>query len=135
MFDTGVQRALTGQLTLPLKPNTYAFGQAFEHFIIMECHKLNHYFGKRYRFSYLKTKEGQEVDLIIQRPGQKDLLVEIKSSKEVREEHIKTLNRLSLDWPSPAQAQLWSLDSEEQKIQNIHCLYWKKALKKLFFCP
>ena len=132
LFDTGVQRALAGHLTLPLKPNTYAFGRAFEHFIIMECHKLNHYFGKRYRFSYLKTKEGQEMDLIIQRPGQKDILVEIKSAKEVREEHIKTLKRLSHDWLSPAELQLWSLDFEEQRIQNIHCLYWKKALKRLF---
>ncbi len=135
LFDTGVQRALEGSLTVPLRSNTYAFGRAFEHFIILECHKLNHYFGQRYRFSYFKTKEGQEVDLVVQRPGRKDVLVEIKSGREMREEHIKTLKKLSSDWPSGAESQLWSLDSEEHKIQNIHCLHWKKALKKLFIHP
>ncbi len=35
-FDTGVQRALENTLTVELRPQTYAYGLAFEHFVINE---------------------------------------------------------------------------------------------------
>ncbi|MCZ0931893.1 MAG: AAA family ATPase [Oligoflexia bacterium] len=132
LFDMGVKKALEETLDIPIKPRTYAFGQAFEHFIILECFKLNHYFRKNYKFSYYKTKTGLELDLIIQRPRQKDLIVEIKSTDEIRKDHIKTIKRLSEDWKQDHLAQVWSLDSQNQKINGINCLHWKSALKKYF---
>ena len=132
LFDLGVKKALEETLDIPLRSGTYAFGQAFEHFILLECHKLNHYFRRAYKFFYLRTKEGVEVDLVIQRPGKKDLLVEIKSKQEVRVEDTKSLNKLSKDWKSPCETQIWSLDPQKQKIKTVKCLPWRQALKALY---
>ena len=132
LFDLGVKKTLDGSLSVPIRPKTYAFGQAFEHFILSECRALNHYFEKGYKFSYLKTKDGLELDLIVQRAGKKDLLVEIKSTTEIREEHTKALQKISRDWKFPQEAQLWSQDSQTQKIKGVKCLPWNLALKKLF---
>lgn len=120
------------RLDQTLKPRTFSFGQAFEHFIMLECFRLNHYFRKKYKFSYYKTKDGLEVDLIIQRPGKTELIVEIKSANEIRQDHIKTIKKFSLDWKIPHVAQVWSLDSQIQKINGVQCLPWKQALIKLF---
>ena len=119
LFDPGVKKALEETLTWPLKPGTFAFGQAFEHFILLECFKLNHYFRRAFRFSYFKTKNGLEIDLIIQRPGKKELLVKIKSTNEIRKDHIKVIKKFSADWRIPHEAQIWSLDEQIQKIEGI----------------
>ena len=132
LFDTGIKKALEDSLDIPIKAQTYAFGLAFEHFILLECFKLNHYFKKNYKFSYYKTKTGLELDLIIQKTGQKDIIVEIKSTTEIRKDHIKTIKRLSEDWKQDHLAEVWSLDSQNQKIEKIKCLHWKSALKKHF---
>ena len=132
LFDLGVKRALEGTTAIPLKPGTYAFGSAFEHFIFLECYKLNHYFRKGYKFSYLKTKDGLEIDLIVQRPGKQDILVEIKSSTEIREEHTKKLSHISSSWNKPCEMQAWSQDTQTQKIKKVKCLHWKTGLKTLF---
>ena len=132
LFDTGITRALDNTVTLPIRPKTFSFGQNFEHFIILECFKLNHYFSKRYKFSYLKTKNRLELDLIIQRPGKKTLIVEIKSTNEIRSDHIKTIKNFSSGWGSDHIAQVWSLDKQSQKINGVSCIYWKEALAKLF---
>ncbi len=133
LFDLGVKKALENNLVSALRPRTFAFGQAFEHFVILECFKLNHYFRRSYNFSYLKTKDGLEIDLIIQRPKKKDILVEIKSTDSIRIDHIKKIKKISLDWPTPCETQTWSMDPLAQNIEGIRCLPWKQALKKLFF--
>ncbi len=133
LFDLGVKKALENNLVSVLRPRTFAFGQAFEHFIILECFKLNHYFRRNYNFSYLKTKDGLEVDLIIQRPGKKDLLVEIKSTDTIRTDQIRKIKNISLDWPKPCEAQAWSMDPSAQNIEGVRCFPWKQALKKLFY--
>ena len=132
LFDLGVKKTLEGTLAIPLKSGTYAFGQAFEHLIFSECYKLNHYFRKGYKFSYLKTKDGLEVDLIIQRPGKKDILVEIKSTEEVREEHIKTICQIASAWNHSCEIQVWSRDPQIQQMKQVKCLPWQIALKRLF---
>ena len=67
LFDLGVSRALTGLLDTPIQPSTYSFGNSFEHFIITEIHRLNEYLETQYRLSNFQSKEGKEVDLILQK--------------------------------------------------------------------
>ena len=133
LFDPGVKKALENNLMSVLRPRTFAFGQAFEHFIILECFKLNHYFRKNYNFSYLKTKDGSEVDIIIQRSRKKDLLVEIKSTDTIRSDHIRKIKKISLSWPTRCETQVWSMDTLSQNIEGVRCFPWKQALKKLFY--
>ncbi|MCB0368626.1 MAG: ATP-binding protein [Bdellovibrionales bacterium] len=42
-FDLGVQRALSGRLEIKLEPGNYEYGEAFEHFIILEFFRLIRY--------------------------------------------------------------------------------------------
>ena len=132
LFDLGVKKTLEGTSTIPLKSGTYAFSRAFEHLIFSECYKLNHYFRKGYKFSYLKTKDRLEVDLVIQRPGKKDILVEIKSTEEIREEHTRTIRQIAAAWNRPCEIQVWSRDPQVQQIKPAKCLPWQMALKRLF---
>jgi predicted AAA+ superfamily ATPase len=131
-FDIGVKRALESSLKIPLKPKTSAFGKHFEHWIVLECFRLNDYFQKDYRFSYLRTKDDAEIDLIIERPGQPDLLVEIKSTDFVERDQVQALIRFQKSWDRACLCQVWSLERESKKIDEIHCLHWLQGLSEIF---
>ena len=129
-FDTGVKRALERTLTVPLLPQTYAFGDAFEHFVILEIKRLNEYQKRNFRFSYLKTHDGAEIDLVIERPGKIHVFVEIKSTKRVDPKMVKHLQVFSAEF-SPCKAYLLSLDPIPQKIGTVEALPWQEGLKAL----
>lgn len=127
-FDIGVTRALTRQLKLPLDPRTSEFGNSFEHFIILEIYRLCSYYKNDYRLSYIRSKDDVEVDLIIERPGKTDLLVEIKSTTQVTETDTKSVASYQKDWDQPCEAILLSLDPYQKKIRNVTCLFWKEGI-------
>ena len=126
-FDTGVQRSLADQLTLPLIESTYLFGNTFEHFIILELKRRSEYLMNDYKFSYLCTKDNAEIDLIIERPGKPIALIEIKSSTEIKEEHVSQLNKFKIDFPN-SEAFCLSRDKSGKRIGSISCLYWLEGI-------
>ena len=63
LFDPRVRRALDKTLTVELKPGTYAYGRAFEHFIVVEAMRLSAYRQNDFRFSHLRTKDDAEIGL------------------------------------------------------------------------
>lgn len=130
-FDTGVVRALTRTLKIPLEPKSSDYGKYFEHFIILEIHRLCTYAKNDYRLSYIRSKDGVEVDLVIERPGKPDLLVEIKSTDLVSETDIKSIARYQKDWDQNCEAVLLSRDPHEKNIDGVKCLPWKKGLSLL----
>ena len=136
LFDTGVCRALKGTLSLPLLPQTYEFGEAFEHFIILEIIKLAEYSRKSWKYFYLLTKDGAEIDLIIERPGDQTLCIEIKSTENIRESDLKNLIHLGADMP---QSKLYCLsrDPIRKQIKNVLCMEWQEGIREIFqkdFC-
>ena len=127
----GIKRALSKTLTVELLPQTSAFGEAFEHWFLLEVIKNASYKRKDWTYSYLRTKDGAEIDLIIQRP--KDiLLIEIKSKDRVSKEDVKVLEALAKDIDPKAKKWLVSRDPLERRFGSSHALHWQKALKKLF---
>ncbi|MBI4237099.1 MAG: ATP-binding protein [Deltaproteobacteria bacterium] len=130
LFDPGVVRALDGTLRVALVPKTYAFGRAFEHWVILECLRVNAYRRLDYQLSYLLTKNHVEVDLVVQRPGTLDLLIEIKSAERATPALVKHLRSLHTDWDRDHEAELWSLDRDEQIIDGVRCLHWQQGLRK-----
>lgn len=131
-FDSGVKRAIDRTLSVNLVPQTFAFGDAFEQLVVTEVFRLNEYYKKDFKLSYLRTKDDVELDLVIERPGLADLLVEIKSTTRVRFEDCKSGLSLSSAWDKTCELQVWSLDKTEKKIESAHCLYWQKAISELF---
>ncbi len=131
LFDTGVTRALLNKSKIPLEKGNYEYGQAFEHFIILELIRLNSYYEKNLKFSYLRDSNGQEIDLIIQKPTGEEVLVEIKSSDSTNKEQGKILKKFLTIWDRPCTAQVWSNDTKNRKVDGISHYYWKTALKKI----
>ena len=129
-FDTGVQRALENTLTVAFRSQTYAYGLAFEHFVINEINRLQSYAKKDYRLSFLRTKDDVEIDLIIERPGLKRALVEIKSTECVTEDDVRSLQRLGKDI-SNSEAFCFSLDPTPKKIGDVLCLPWQQGLEEI----
>ena len=131
LFDTGVCRALKGTLSIPLLPQTYDFGEAFEHFIILEIIKLAEYSRKNWKYFYLLTKDGAEIDLIVDRPGETTLCIEIKSSKRIMESDVKNLIRLGTDIPK-SELFCLSRDPGRKQIQNVLCMEWREGISEIF---
>jgi predicted AAA+ superfamily ATPase len=132
LFDVGVKRALDKTLRLDILPRNYSFGSAFEHFVLAECFRLNEYLKLDFKFSYLRTKDDVEIDLIIERPGQPDLLVEIKSTDRVVEDDARSLNSIVKDWDRDYEAEIWSLDPFEKQEGHLRCRHWMNALDEVF---
>jgi predicted AAA+ superfamily ATPase len=80
-FDTGVRNALLGRANVPLSEGTAEFGRSFEHFVILELVRVNAYKEKSYRFSYYRTANGSEVDLVAESPTGETWGVKIRLRK------------------------------------------------------
>jgi len=132
LFDGGVKKALEDRLSIPLSRGTSEYGKAFESWFINECVRLNGYRELDYRFSYLRTKDDVEVDLIIERPDRSIALVEIKSGESIDERHIKSLRLFSKDFPA-AQLICAAQVKRPQKIGAISVLPWRQAFQELGF--
>lgn len=131
-IDPGIKRALEKTLTVQLLPQTVAWGEAFEHWVILEIVKNISYTRKDWELSYIRTKEDVEIDLIISRPGQPKLLIEIKSKELVKEEDAKALETLGKDLDAKAEKWILSNDKIEQKFGTTRALHWQKGLQILF---
>ena len=103
----------------------------FEHFIILECIKLAEYYRKDWKFFYLLTKDGAKIDLIINRPSQKTICIEIKSSSTITKHDMQNLSRIGRDVPN-SKLYCLSRDPQKKKIQNTLCMEWQEGLKEIF---
>lgn len=130
LFDVGVTRAVRGELTLDLEPHTGAYGRAFEHFIIQQMKALNDYLDKDFRFSYLRTKDGNEVDVVIQRPGRKPLFIEIKSTDRPEELSLRSFQSLVND--AKAESIVICRSKRAFAIENTQVMPWLDALNLIF---
>ena len=130
LFDLGVARALTGLLDAQIQPSTYSFGSCFEHFIITEIYRLNEYFESHYKLSYFQSKDGLEIDLILQK-GYEKIFIEIKSTKRVLSNDLKNLKLIKKDIPK-AKYFLFSLDKTMRKENGVFIVHWQEGLKRIF---
>jgi predicted AAA+ superfamily ATPase len=130
-FDTGVKKSLEGSLNVPLQERTFAYGNAFEHFIVLECLRYRDYFKTDDKLSYLRTKDDLEVDLIIERPGQKKILVEIKSTRNFDEAELSRYRSLKRDL-APCEFLFFTQEERPRKIDGFEILPWREGLRRLY---
>ena len=129
-FDTGVRRSLQRTLDVPLRTGTYEYGKAFEHFVITQIVHLSRYRFPDWRLSYLRTGSGAEIDLVIERPGMPEALIEIKSSDRIDERNVRGLARFTGDFAQPL-ALCISMDPTRMRMGDVLCLHWRDALEEL----
>lgn len=130
-FDPGVVRSLTRQLSIPLKTGTSNYGEVFEHFIITECLKLAAYYKPEYRFSYLRTKDDVEIDLVVERPGLPILFIEIKSAGSVALQDLSNFIKITNDF-GECEAVCFAKVSISKIYDNITVMPWQFGIKKFF---
>ncbi len=130
LFDTGVTRALTQQLSLPILPKTTEYGRAFEQFWVTELMRMNDYRETDFRFYYLAT-HSMEIDLVIERPGKPVLFIEFKSSEFIQIRDIKPLISIVKDVDG---SQGICLCKEPQKriVDGVLICPWQEALQEIF---
>ena len=132
LFDTGVKTALNQRLQLNLDSSTSLYGLHFEHFIISEIFRYNHYLALDWSLYYLMTKDNVEIDLIIERPGDSTLLIEIKSSDRITEDSVRSLSRMVLGFDGPTKVLCLSQDFDEKNILGVHCQHWSSFVIENF---
>ena len=130
-FDPGVVRALSRRLSVPLTPRTSAYGEAFEHFILLEMIRLGSYFQPEYRFSFICTTGDVEVDLVIERPGKSLLCIEIKSSDSINSHDISSFIKITKDIEN-CEAIVLSKDRFMKKFDHVTCYPWKQGIIECF---
>lgn len=129
-FDTGVTRALAGQLKVTPSPSTSYFGQLFEQRVIQEIVHRNQTLELDLQLGYLRTEKDVEIDLIIQRPDGRKQLVEIKSTEHVRDKEARHLLAFEPLFPK-AEFLLLSRDPRRQKLGKIRALPWEEGVVEL----
>jgi len=129
-FDIGIVNHLLHRKELVR--GSVDYGHAFEHLVVQELVAWLHYTHSDEKMSYWRTYTGIEVDIII---GDARVAIEIKSSEEVQNRHLKNLKIFAEEHPQ-SRLILVSLDVFTRKIGNIECLYvmdffqllWSKGL-------
>jgi predicted AAA+ superfamily ATPase len=130
-FDVGVARALAQMLGVIPKRGTAYYGDLFESFVIMECVKQAAYFQNEFKFSYIQTGGGIEIDLVVERPNKPLLLIKIKSSSYIRVGDLSSLKHISDDIKH-CEAVCFCNEKQAKKIDNILVLPWRE--RGLAFC-
>jgi len=130
-FDLGVKKALEDTLDIPVRTKTSFYGECFEHFVMAEAFRMNHYSGKDYRLSFYETHDGGEVDLILSKGRREPILVEIKSSDVIDEKEAAKLARHGREIGSN---RLYYLSRCETPlvIDSVRCVSWRQGLAEIF---
>lgn len=131
-MDPGIKRALDRTLQVELLPQTTEYGNVFEHFVILEIIKNASYCRFDWSYSYSRTKDGVEIDLIVERPGMKNLMIEIKSRARITQADAYSLETLGTDIDAKAEKWVLSRDPLEQKWGPVRALPWQRGVEILF---
>jgi len=128
-FDTGVARSLQRVLGLELRQSTSEYGSVFEAFMVTQIRAALEYQVKQYQLSYLLTKDGAEVDLIVERAGEAPLCIEFKSGTTVREEQFTTLAKISGDIVGSRAVCLYN-GTQRLRFGVVEVLPWQEGLRE-----
>lgn len=125
-FDIGVVNHVTNRT--PISAGNPAFGDAFEHFIVMEARAFLGLAGNQAPLHFWRTKNGFEVDLVIGN----ELAVEIKATQQVASRHLRGLRALKEEG-LVRNCAVVSLDPVTRNMEpGIKAVFWKDFLKMLW---
>jgi predicted AAA+ superfamily ATPase len=137
LFDLGIKRTLERKINIPIEPMSLSYGNAFEHFIVLEIYRLIKYFQPDWELFYLRTKDDAEIDLVIDRPGQKKVLIEIKSTSKplnLQYDKLKSFANLVKSIENH-EAYVLSQNPESRLVDGIYFMHWQKGLEHIGLNP
>lgn len=129
LFDCGVKREIEGVSHYPIS-SSQERGPIFEHWIMTEIFRLNSYNRYGYNMTYLQTKAGTEVDLILTKPREKTIFVEIKSTNIVQDRHLEPLKAFQKDYPD--NRFICVCNEQQPRVHhNIDILPWRSFFDEI----
>ena len=93
-LDTGLLAALRDTHVARLQKDRTAYGPLLENFVVSEVLKLTTWSDRRLRISHFRTKEQDEVDLVIEDRRGRVIGIEVKASATVRSQDLRGLRQL-----------------------------------------
>lgn len=93
-LDTGLLAALRGTTAAQLQKDRTNYGPLLENFVVSEVLKLITWSDKRVRVSHFRTKEQDEVDLVLEDRRGRVIGIVIKASTTVRPQDLRGLRQL-----------------------------------------
>lgn len=129
-FDRGIVTALKSELSVPLVPGTAPYGRSFEHWIIIETLRLLRYRERETRLSFFRTSDGAEVDMILEKSGEKVWAVEIKATRTPRSAELRGLRSFMSDH-AYSRAICVSLSPRAYRLGDIEILPWQDFFAQL----
>ena len=127
LFDVGVAGYLSGRrLDRAAGP---AFGQALEHYVLMELLAFRSYRERDLPIRYWRTKSGLEVDFVLGR--EPELAIEVKGTGRVRPDDLKGI-RAFTEEHRPRRAVVVSNDPAPRLAGEVEVLPWRVFLERLW---
>jgi predicted AAA+ superfamily ATPase len=126
LFDVGVAGIITNRRIHQEKGES--FGNAFEHFVLMQMIAHNSYKELDYEINYWRTKSGLEVDFIL---GRGEVAVEVKGTSRIDTRDFKSLSAFREEYKPRITIVVCN-----EKIRRIHgdimVMPWKEFLYELW---
>ncbi|MFM9973786.1 MAG: ATP-binding protein [Beijerinckiaceae bacterium] len=93
-LDTGLLAALRGTDADQIREDRTRFGPLLESFVVSEVLKLMSWSDQKYRMTHFRTREGEEVDLVIEDRRGRIAGIEVKASASLRPKDLNGLRKL-----------------------------------------
>ncbi|MEJ2025234.1 MAG: DUF4143 domain-containing protein, partial [Deltaproteobacteria bacterium] len=126
LFDVGVAGTITGRRIH--EERGLEFGQAFEHFILMQLQAHSSYEELDYPINFWRTKTGLEVDFIL---GSGEVAIEVKGAGRLHPGDLKPLLAFVEEY-SPRIAIIVCNEKRRRIHDNIWVLPWREFLDDLW---
>lgn len=123
-FDVGIFKSLQPQGLLE-NPQQFK-GQEIEGLVAQHLRTWIAYRNKKEHLYFWRTAANTEVDFIVYGPTTLTA-IEVKSSRDIKNEHLKGLKSFSEDYPK-ATCILLYFGEQEKIIEGIHCIPLQKFL-------
>ncbi len=126
LFDVGVAGHLLKREILEERGD--AFGRAFEHFILMELLAYRSYSEKDYKINYWRTKNGTEVDFILD-DGR--IAIEVKGGRNIDSSSLRPLRAFSEEYGTEKKI-LVNNEAMPRLVDQIELIPWRIFLENLW---
>lgn len=93
-LDTGLLAALRGATASQLQKDRTPYRPLMENFVVSEVLKLTTWSDTRLRISHFRTKDHDEVDLVLEDRRGRVIGIEVKASATVRAQDLRGLRQL-----------------------------------------
>jgi predicted AAA+ superfamily ATPase len=129
LFDLGVLNALDRQLRS--SPDATRRGRLFEHLIVLETDRMLRYLSVDGRIFFWRTKDDQEVDLLIENRGELIAAVEVKSSSVITPQYFSGLRAFAEEHPTVPRYIVADVPESFQLQGLATVLPWREYLRLL----